>query len=138
MAHKKKGHLTTSPEWAKHLRKYMKNQFWRGERNAGKKLIQSELKEMYKGLNQLVDEILWNDWDPIGVNDVAPRDEYRDYVPEICSLIIQNKTAKEIADKLYHIETGTIGVMGNREHCLNVANKIITEINKNTTPQQGV
>lgn len=138
MAHKKKGHLTTSPEWAKHLRKYMKNQFWRVERNAGKKLIQSELKEMYKGLIQLVDEILWNDWDPIGVNDVAPRDEYRNYVPEIFSLIIQNKTAKEIADKLYHIETGTIGVMGNREHCLNVGNKIITEINKNTTPQQGV
>ena len=23
MAHKKKGHLTTSPEWAKHLRRYM-------------------------------------------------------------------------------------------------------------------
>lgn len=45
MAHKKKGHLTTSPEWAKHLRKYMKNQFWKGERNASKKLIQNELVE---------------------------------------------------------------------------------------------
>ena len=49
MAHKKKGHLTTSPEWAKHLRKYMKNQFWRGERNAEKKLIQSELKKCIRG-----------------------------------------------------------------------------------------
>jgi hypothetical protein len=43
MANKKKGHLTTSPEWAKHLRKYMKNQFWKGERNAEKNLIRTEL-----------------------------------------------------------------------------------------------
>lgn len=42
MANKKKGHLTTTIEWAKHLRKDMKNQFWRGERNAAKKLIQEE------------------------------------------------------------------------------------------------
>ena len=45
MAHKKKGHLTTSPEWAKHLRKYMKNQFWKGERNAIKEMIRNELFE---------------------------------------------------------------------------------------------
>ncbi|WP_298420509.1 hypothetical protein [uncultured Kordia sp.] len=45
MAHKKKGHLTTTVEWSKHLRKYMKNQFWRGERNAGKRLIRKELFE---------------------------------------------------------------------------------------------
>ncbi|MEN7550482.1 hypothetical protein AAG747_21360 [Rapidithrix thailandica] len=51
MAHKKKGHLTTSPEWAKHLRKYMKNQFWRRERNAGKAFIRNELFE--------TDNLLW-------------------------------------------------------------------------------
>ncbi len=46
MTHKKKGQLTTSPEWVKHLRSYMKNQFWRGERNAAKNLIRSELKDL--------------------------------------------------------------------------------------------
>lgn len=51
MAHKKKGHLTTSPEWAKHLRKYMKNQFWKGERNASKELIRNELFK--------TDNLLW-------------------------------------------------------------------------------
>lgn len=49
MAHKKKGHLTTSPEWAKHLRKYMKQQFWKGERNAAKKFITAELVENKNG-----------------------------------------------------------------------------------------
>lgn len=51
MAYKKKGHLTTSPEWAKHLRKYMKNQFWKGERNASRELIR---KELFK-----TDNLLW-------------------------------------------------------------------------------
>ena len=45
MAHKKKGQLTTSQEWAKHLRKYMKKQFWGGERTAGKEWIRDELSE---------------------------------------------------------------------------------------------
>ena len=43
MAHKKKGQLTVAGEWAKHLRKYMRNQFWKGERKAGKELVRTEL-----------------------------------------------------------------------------------------------
>ncbi len=42
MASKKKGLLTTSGEWAKHLRKWGKKMFWKGERKAGKKLIRNE------------------------------------------------------------------------------------------------
>ena len=34
MATKKKGLLTTSIEWAKHLRKYGKRTFWKRERKA--------------------------------------------------------------------------------------------------------
>ncbi len=83
----------------------------------------SEQKKLYNS----VDEILWNEWDPIGVNDFAPRDEYQSYVPEIFSLLIHNKTEKEIADRLYKIETETIGVIGSREHCLIIAKKLIEE-----------
>ena len=54
----------------------------------------------HKALYKSVDEILWNDWDPIGVNDIAPRDEYQSYVPEIFSMLIHNKTEKEIAARL--------------------------------------
>lgn len=38
----KKGLLTNSGEWAKHLRKIGKRFFWKGERQAGKKLIKKE------------------------------------------------------------------------------------------------
>jgi len=92
----------------------------------------------HKALYKVVDEILWNDWDPIGVNDIAPRDEYQSYVPEIFSLLIQNKTDKEISNRLYKIETETIGVLGSRERCLMIAKKLIEEKNKKTTPQQKI
>ena len=92
----------------------------------------------HKALYKVVNEILWNDWDPIGVNDIAPRDEYHSYVPEIFSLLIQNKTDKEISNRLYKIETETIGVLGSREHCLMIAKKLIEEKNKKTTPQQKI
>jgi hypothetical protein len=42
MANKKKGNLTVAGEWAKHLRKFLKRQFWKGERKAGRKLIEQE------------------------------------------------------------------------------------------------
>ena len=38
-------------------------------------------------LYRKIDDILWLDWDPIGVNDMAPRDEYQSYVPGILRLV---------------------------------------------------
>ena len=43
MAKKKKGQLTTTGEWAKHLRGFLKRQFWKGERKAAKKAINKEI-----------------------------------------------------------------------------------------------
>jgi hypothetical protein len=42
MATKKKGLLTTSGEWAKHLRKFSKGKFWKSERQEQKKLVNEE------------------------------------------------------------------------------------------------
>ena len=92
----------------------------------------------HKALYKSVDEILWNDWDPIGVNDIAPRDEYQSYVPEIFSMLIHNKTEKEIAARLYKIETETSGVFGRRENCSINAEKLMKEKNEKTTPQQKI
>jgi len=49
MSHKKKGHLTVAAEWAKHLRKFLRKQYWKGERSAGKKLIRTELVDPNSG-----------------------------------------------------------------------------------------
>ena len=90
-----------------------------------------ELKEKFrrkgkwKKLYQEIDEILWNDWDPIEINDIAPRDEYQSYTPMIFTLKRKGANEVDIANELYKLETETIGVAGNYEHCLTVAKKII-------------
>jgi hypothetical protein len=45
MEHKRKDQLTISKEWAELLRKFWRRQFWKGERNAGKKVIRRELEK---------------------------------------------------------------------------------------------
>ena len=83
--------------------------------------MDSKHKELYKK----VDEILWNDWDPIGINDSAPRDEYQGYVPEIFKMLIENKTEKEIAVRLNHIAINSMGIFGSFEHSKEIAKKLI-------------
>jgi hypothetical protein len=94
------------------------------------RLDENELKQKfrskgkYKELYQAIDEILWIDWDPIGINDVAPRDEYQSYTPTILNLKIKGADSGTIANKLHEIEIDTIGVLGNIDKCRKVADKI--------------
>ncbi|HEX4098397.1 MAG TPA: hypothetical protein VHX64_16845, partial [Caulobacteraceae bacterium] len=47
-----------------------------------------------------VHAVLWNEWDPIAVNDFAPDDEYDRYVWPVIGKIMQGETAEQIADYL--------------------------------------
>lgn len=85
-------------------------------------------KKVQKEIYKAIDEILWNEWDPIGVNtEVAARDEYQSYIPEIFSMLIQNKSINEIANNLLQIEKERMGIEGNIEHCKLIAEKLIAE-----------
>jgi hypothetical protein len=79
-----------------------------------------------KNLYKHIDEILWNDWDPIGINDCEEaRDEYTGYVFHMLRFKIQNANAEIIAQYLFKIETENMGLSGNIENCRKVADKII-------------
>lgn len=54
-----------------------------------------------------VDQILWDEWDPIGVSDL-PRDEYSSYVGPIVTLLLRKADYDEIAAHLEQIEKVTI------------------------------
>lgn len=96
-------------------------------------LLFSRYKSLEKDLSrpkdllqfQIVDDILWYDWDPIGINDIAPRDEYQSYTPQIFNLFKSNANINIIAKALSKIETVNIGLSGNMEKCLKIANKIL-------------
>jgi hypothetical protein len=78
-----------------------------------------------------IDEILWKDWDPIGVNEIEGiRDEYQSYTPHIFSLTIKGSDKAKIADHLYEIETKNMGLTGSKEQCEKIASKIIELKNK--------
>jgi len=72
-----------------------------------------------------IDEILWEDWDPISMKKhEGPRDEYEDYVSVIFSLKIRGAEIEIIAAKLHEIEAKTIGMDGGYENCERIAEKI--------------
>ena len=62
MATKKKGNITSSPEWAKHLRPGVKRWFWKGERNAEDVYQEAEIEGQYiESVEELISDI--GNWD---------------------------------------------------------------------------
>jgi len=76
-------------------------------------------------LYKKIDDILWFDWDPISINDIAPRDEYQSYVPKFFGLVKAKSGRHEIANSLHKLETEIMGMNGRIEKCLTIADKIL-------------
>ena len=56
MSHKRKGHLTTSGEWKKHLRPFGRKLYWGSERAAERDAVKKELSESAQDTNQRGEE----------------------------------------------------------------------------------
>jgi len=71
----------------------------------------------YDKLVAEVDRILWEDWDPIGVNEIPEaRDEYSSYVPAVVRLVQSGADESQISRHLQTIEevSITVGVYADR------------------------
>jgi len=76
-------------------------------------------------LYRAIDEILWRDWDPIGVSEIADaRDEYQGYLPEVFRLALAGDRAK-IADYLFWAATDRMGLSTERHRHLTIADRIL-------------
>lgn len=62
--------------------------------------IQSEIRE-----------VLYRNWDPIGVSGEAPNDEYDAYIGGIYRLLTSTRSVSDIAEHLQRLETEKIGVV---------------------------
>ncbi|MBE3871752.1 hypothetical protein HJ160_23905 [Vibrio parahaemolyticus] len=71
--------------------------------------------------------ILWNDWDPIGVNDGENDwdDEYDSYVPNIFRLALEGRDASRIARSLSSSIEQNMGLSASLQHDLKIAHKIV-------------
>ncbi|HYW08872.1 MAG TPA: hypothetical protein VE913_18055 [Longimicrobium sp.] len=64
-----------------------------------------------QSLTLAVDSILWNVWDPIGVNDAPEaRDEYTSYAPEVTGLLVAGASDNEIRSYLAGIILESMGL----------------------------
>jgi hypothetical protein len=68
---------------------------------------------------------LFYDWDPIGINDSGPDDEYDSYIGNIYRLLASGASEIQIVERLYQIETIDLGLNGNRQQLRNVAEKLL-------------
>ena len=77
-------------------------------------------------LYQSIDEILWRNWDPIGISDAAgARDEYHAYLPVVFRMALENASQRKIADYLFSVERERMGMDGNIEHCMDIAGLVL-------------
>ena len=73
-----------------------------------------------------INELLWNQWDPIGVKGVdAARDEYHDYIHGIFCVLEDRANVDQIAKHLHHIETVKMGLKGDMHRCMKVARALL-------------
>lgn len=72
---------------------------------------------MSSSLEERVSRILWEEWDPIGVNQFeVGRDEYDCYVPGICELLRTGTDALKLATRLQQLATVSMGMDNSTEH----------------------
>lgn len=63
----------------------------------------------------IVDRLVWEEWDPIGVNDVeAARDEYEAYIGGIANVVNTATSSKDVFEHLWQLETEQFGLVGHR------------------------
>lgn len=78
-----------------------------------------------QSFNNEIRRILLKDWDPIGIKDIAEaQDEYDAYIPEISQMITSHKSAHEIFEYLWWIETEHMGLTGNKQITKFIAAKL--------------
>jgi hypothetical protein len=84
------------------------------------------MEDRLKNAFNQIDGILWNDWDPIGVKEISEaRDEYHSYVWKVVDFKLTGVASEIIAQYLFQIETGHMGLTGNLEDCRRVSQIII-------------
>ena len=87
----------------------------------GKKLPPDQL-ELYKK----IDEILYYEWDPIGVSAInGPKDEYQSYLPQIFKMAMQDTPIAVIAKSLTDLATEGMGLTPDAGHDKKAAEAIM-------------
>ncbi len=87
------------------------------------KLPPEQLK-LYTG----IDEILWGEWDPIGVSTMDwPKNEYHAYLPRVFTLALSTNDPQKIAEYLEWVVVERMELYSDIEHSLEIARKVLNK-----------
>ncbi len=81
--------------------------------------------EKYKAVSGHINEILYEDWAPIGVAGL-PHDEYESYVSGVISLLASGANESEVAGYLCRTGEAITGYAYPQEQSLSVAKKLMS------------
>jgi hypothetical protein len=85
-----------------------------------------ERREHFRRYREAIRNILLRDWDPIGVADEPDaQDEYDNYIPQIQGMLILNEPEPRLVDYLWHVETESMSLIGDRKRTESVAIRLI-------------
>ena len=79
-----------------------------------------------KEIQEAIRQVLYRTWDPIGVCDAGPEDEYDSYIAPIYRLLVAQPKKEEIMAALRRIEDDSIGISTSEDALAIVAGKLLT------------
>ncbi len=83
---------------------------------------------MSEQLIKKIRSLLWEQWDPIGVNQYPEAiDEYDSYAPILCEAVLNGTAESELFEMLWSIETGHMGLDGDESATRKFA-KVLAEL----------
>lgn len=73
----------------------------------------------------LVRTFVLDEWDPIGVaHDLAGRNEYDAYLPNLCGMMIRGASEEEVFTYMWNLESERLGISGSRERTRECAKRL--------------
>jgi hypothetical protein len=80
----------------------------------------------YVQLARDVNTVLYDEWDPLALAGVAPRDEYESYVPQLIRLALGDDAREAVAMQLAQVEVRQMSLtLTAPAHRLAIADRII-------------
>ena len=82
-------------------------------------------KDLAKEIEESIRRILFDVWDPVGVNDIAPLDEYDSYIGGVYRLLASGATQETVAAHLKQLEIDYMELAANPARRNIVASKLL-------------
>lgn len=77
----------------------------------------------FSSLQEKVRDVLLKDWDPIGGG--VPDDEYDQYIPRVCRMLMEKKSKEELKNHLINISQEDMGLGKNENLAELAAGKLV-------------